>query len=167
MREFRAEIEYPATTEDVAIMLADPQFVKQKVAASKPVDSSVHVQADAAGAFVVTTERELSTAGLPSAAQRLVGQSLRIRLVESWEEQKEPGSRDGTINLDVVGKPAQASGTALLRSAGPTSSRVIYQGTVQARVPLIGPKLEEQAVAQVESVLATERAVALAWLAQR
>lgn len=166
MRPFQARISYAASAPEVAAMLADPAFVERKVAASKPVSSAVDVASTPDGGFTVTTDRALSTAELPAAAQRLVGATISLRLVERWGDQQPDGGRSGAVELDVVGKPASASGTVQLLAEGPTSSVMVYTGTVEAKVPLIGGKLEEQAAQQVQFVLEAERAVGTAWLAE-
>lgn len=147
-------------------MLADPDFVERKVTATRPVNSTAQVTGTLADGFTVTTVRDLSTADLPAAAQRLVGPTVRIQLVETWSSAAADGSRSGSVTVEVVGKPARASGTASLTQSGSTTT-LIYQGSVEAKVPLIGPRLEEQAASQVQAVLAAEHSVGLAWLAER
>lgn len=164
MRPFHAEIVYEAPIEEVATMLADPQFVEQKVQASKPVTATTDVSPNSRGGFTVTTKRAMSTDHLPTAAQRMVGRTLEIWLIEDWDQAGEDGTRSGTVRLDVTGVPAHATGTmALGRRDG--STVLSYEGTVEAKVPLLGARLEEQAVKQVQSVLNAERRVGTAWLA--
>ncbi len=167
MRPFQATITYDASVEAVAAMLADPAFVERKVAASRPLSSAVDVTTAADGGFTVTTQRALPTDDLPSAVQNLIGRSIELRLVEAWGPAQADGGRAGTVTLDVVGKPASARGTARLGSGGPGQSVLVYDGQVEARIPLVGRKIEEQAVAQVQTVLELERAVGTAWLAGR
>lgn len=166
MRPFNARITYAAPVARVAQMLADPAYVEQKVAASKPVSSAVDVQGAAEGAFTVTTQRALATDDLPPAVQSLIGRTIEIRLVERWGAPQSDGARAGTVELDVVGKPASARGNVTLRPDGPEQTVLTYEGAVEARVPLVGRKIEEQAVAQVQTVLDLEQAVGSAWLAR-
>lgn len=164
MRPFSARTAYDAPIADVAAMMSDREFVEHKVAASKPTTSRVDVKVAADGAFTIDTTRALPTDHLPAAAQRLVGRTIEIALIERWGPADDDGSRQGTIDLRVVGKPASASGTATMTTAG-AGTVLVYEGTVEAKVPLIGGKLEEQAVQQVQSVLELERSVGAAWLA--
>lgn len=167
MRPFQARISYDAPASDVAAMLADPAFVERKVAAGRPVRSTVSVTPSADGGFTVATERALPTDDLPAAVQNLIGRTIEIRMVETWGPAQADQTRTATIALDVVGRPAGATGTARLRPTGPTATEVVYEGTVEARIPLVGRKIEEQAAQQVQGVLETERAVGTAWLAER
>ncbi|GAB2613284.1 DUF2505 domain-containing protein [Pseudactinotalea suaedae] len=166
MSPFSARITYTAPASEVAAMLADPAYVERKVAASKPVSSAVDVQGAADGAFTVTTQRALATDDLPSAVQNLIGRTIEIRLTEAWDASDADGSRNGTIQLEVLGKPASASGTVRLAAVGPSETVLTYEGSVEARVPLVGRKIEQQAVQQVQSVLNVEQAVGSAWLAE-
>lgn len=166
MRQFTARITYAAPAAEVAAMLADPAYVERKVAASKPVSSSNAVQGTAEGAFTVTTQRGLSTDGVPGPIQRLIGRTIEIELVEAWDAPGDDGARRGTITLDVLGKPASARGTVSLTPAGPNETVLGYDGSVEAKVPLMGAKIEEMAVQQVQTVLDLEQAVGSAWLAE-
>lgn len=165
MRPFEATITYAADAATVAAMLADPAYVERKVAASGPVSSSVDVTGDLATGFTVTTQRALPTTGMPPAVQNLIGATIELRLVERWGPASSDGSRTGSVVLDVVGKPARAQGSTALTPSGSTSV-LTYSGQVEARIPLIGGRIEQQAVAQVQSVLEVERAVGADWLAQ-
>lgn len=167
MRPFHARITYAAPVAAVSAMLADPAYVERKVAASRPVSSAVDVQGTADAAFTVATQRALATDDLPPAVQNLIGRTIEIRLVEKWGTPGADGARRGTIDLDVVGKPASATGTVTLTAAGPNETVLTYEGNVEARVPLVGRKIEEQAVQQVQTVLDLEQAVGSAWLAER
>ncbi|GAB2977932.1 DUF2505 domain-containing protein [Actinotalea caeni] len=167
MRPFQARTTYDAPVAEVAAMMADPAFVERKVAASRPVSSTVDVTTTPDGGFTVSTRRALPTSDLPAAAQRLVGATLELTLVERWGPAEADGSRRGTVELDVVGKPASASGTATLAPGQPGQTVLVYEGTVEARIPLVGGKIEEQAVTQVQRVLDGERRVGTAWLAER
>lgn len=167
MRPFTARITYAAPASEVAAMLADPAYVERKVAASKPVTSAVDVQGTAGAEFTVTTQRALPTDDLPAAVQNLIGRTIELKLVERWGVPDAGGARRGTVDLDVLGKPASARGTVTLTPSGPAQTVLAYEGAVEARVPLVGRKIEEQAVQQVQSVLDLEQAVGSAWLAGR
>lgn len=164
MRPFSARTSYDAPATEVAAMMADPAFVEKKVAASRPTSSTVDVSGTADGDFTVTTQRALPTDQLPAAVQRLIGRTIEIRLVERWGAPAPDGSRRGTIDLQVLGKPAAATGTATLTPEGERTV-LVYEGTVEAKVPLVGGKIEEQAVQQVQTVLEVERAAGADWLA--
>ena len=164
MRPFSARTTYDAAPAEVAAMMSDREFVEHKVAASRPTSSTTDVDVAADGGFTVTTQRALPTDQLPSAVQSLIGRTIEIRLVERWGAAAEDGSRRGTIDLQVVGKPATATGTTSMVPDG-AGTVLVYEGTVEAKVPLVGRKIEEQAVQQVQNVLELERRVGATWLA--
>ena len=66
----------------------------------------------------------------------------------------------------MVGKPASATGTTMLAPGEPGQTVLTYEGGVEARIPLVGRKVEEQAARQVQRVLELERRVGTAWLAE-
>ena len=166
MRPFTARITYAAAAAEVAAMLADPAYVERKVAASRPVSSAVEVEGAADAAFTVRTRRALPTDDLPTAVQSLIGSTIELGLLERWGPPGADGARRGTIELDVVGKPAGARGTVTLAPGEAGQTVLTYQGDVEARVPLVGRRIEEQAVQQVQAVLDLEQAVGSAWLAE-
>lgn len=166
MTPFNARITYAAPAAEVAEMLADPAYVERKVAASKPVSSAVELQGTAAEGFTVTTQRALPTDDLAPAVQNLIGRTIELRLVERWDAAAPDGSRQGSVDLDVLGKPASARGTVTLVPAGADQTVLTYEGEVEARIPLLGRKIEQQAVQQVQTVLNLEQAVGSAWLAE-
>lgn len=165
MRPFTARTTYDAPIEAVAAMMADRDFVEHKVAKSRPVSYEVDVETAPDGAFTVTTQRALTTDRLPSAVQSLIGRTVELRLVERWGAPAADGSRQGGIELQVIGKPVTASGSATMTPDGATTV-LVYDGTVEAKVPLVGRKIEDQAVQQVQTVLELERQVGVAWLAE-
>jgi hypothetical protein len=166
MRPFAARTTYDASVTDVAAMMADPAFVEHKVAASKPVSSAVDVEGGVQGSFTVTTQRALSTDNLPAAVQSLIGRTVELRLVERWGPAAADGARTGTMQLDVVGKPVSASGTTRLSPLGDGQTELVYEGQVEAKIPLVGRKIEDQAAQQVQRVLELERRTGTAWLAE-
>ena len=161
---FSATIDYPADVGTVAEMLADDEFVRRKIEASKALEGSHDVYRDGA-AFTVTTRRTMPTDEMPARFRSLVGQSLEVRLVEAWQEPGPDGTRRGTLSLDIVGAPVRVTGALGLAPAarGATQS---FAGEVTASVPLFGGPIEKAAVGAVQRVVDEERRVGMAYLTE-
>lgn len=164
--QFNATIDYPADTTRVARMLADEGFTQRKIAASGALDSSFEVLRDG-DAFTITTRRQMPTDQVPASFRSLVGQSLDVRLVEAWEAVGADGVRHGTLSLDIVGAPVRVTGRMSLEPTGPGTSREQLTGDIKASIPLFGKHIEKAAAGAVDDVVAIERRIGLAYLAEQ
>lgn len=162
---FDAETTYPATAQRVGEMLADPEYVRRKVAASGATSVREQVDGDAAGSFVVTTTRTLPPEVVPERYRRFVPGGVTLTFVESWSAPAADGARTGTLTLTIAGAPAKASGTSRLVPTA-TGTRLTYAGDVAVRIPIVGSSIENAAVRAVDRALAVERDVGLDWLGE-
>ena len=157
------EIRYPAPPEAVAAMLADPEFVNHKVAATHALSHDVEVVGDAAGAFTVTTRRTMPTDTLPDAARSFVGDTLEIRQVEAWEAPSPDGSRSGSLVVEVVGAPLRLTGLLALRPEGDQTVQSVT-GDLTSSVPLLGKRLEKAAHPAFLAAIRSEAQAGTTWL---
>jgi len=158
---------YPATTDEVARMLADPAFVRRRDAAAGALSSTAETEGDPAGAFVVRSTRSLPTDDVPQVARRLVGDTLELRQVDSWEAPGPDGARTGSMSLEVSGAPVRLSARLTLVPAGEGQATEAVQGDLVASVPLVGGKLEKAAEPAVQAAIRSEERVGREWLAGR
>jgi hypothetical protein len=140
-------------------MLADPVYVRAKVAAGGGEVLHVDVTPGDGGAFTVTTRRSLPTDLIPPQARAFIGDRLEVRQAEAWEAAGADGGRRGTVAVEIAGAPVRLTGTVALIPGG-ESSRVVYDGDLKANVPLFGALVEEAAAKAVRSALEAEEAVA-------
>lgn len=157
------EIRYPADPRTVATMLADPEFVERKVAATHALSQDVEVVGDAEGSFTVTSRRTMPTDDLPDAARTFVGQTLDIRQVEAWEAPGADGSRAGTIVVEVVGAPLRLTGTLTLTSQGDETVQLLT-GDLKSSIPIMGSRLEQMAQPAFMAGIRKEAQVGREWL---
>ncbi len=162
---FDAEITYPAGADRVGAMLADPEYVRRKVAASGATSASQQVEGEASGSFTVTTTRTMPAEVVPERYRRLVPGGVTLTFVENWSAPADEGARTGTLTLTIAGAPAKATGTSRLEPTS-TGSRLTYRGDVTVRVPIVGPSIEKAAVGAVDRVMTVEREVGLDWLGE-
>ncbi|MGY4643154.1 DUF2505 domain-containing protein [Cellulomonas sp. URHB0016] len=148
-----------------AVMLADPEYVHLKLAASGALDQHVDVTGSPQDAFTVTTRRSLPTDSIPAHLRGFVGSSLDVRHVEAWEAAGADGGRVGTVVVEIAGAPVRLTGRASLQPAGAGASQLVYEGDLHAAVPLFGAAVEQAAAGAVQGALSAEEAVAAQWLA--
>ncbi|SEB49988.1 Protein of unknown function [Nocardioides exalbidus] len=146
---------YDATAEQVAAMLDDVAFREEVLARQKVARGSASIDGDH-----VTIEQVRSSDGLPSFAQKFVGDEIVIVQKETWTS---PTSAD--VHLAIPGKPGEAAGTLTLTESGGTTSEVV-QLDVSVRIPLVGGKVEGLIKDMVGAALDVEHQVGVEWLAR-
>lgn len=149
------KLTYDAPAEAVAAMLDDVAFREEVLQRQRVKRGSASVEGD-----LVTIEQVRSSAGLPSFAQKFVGDEITIVQTETWTS---PTSCD--VTLSIPGKPGEAVGTMrLLESGGTTVEEVDLDLTV--RIPLVGGRIEGLIAGMFEDALDIEEAVGREWLAR-
>ena len=101
-------IDYAATPDAVFAMLTDPAFQEAKCieAGSARHESAVTSTGD--GARIVT-QRELPADDLPDFVRSIVGDTLSVTETYDWGGAGADGSRDGTLVVEVAGRPRRAA----------------------------------------------------------
>ena len=107
--------------------------------------------------FVGTVRPEL----IPAAAARFVKSDLRIAFTEEWTTNEAGASSRTSVTVD--GAPVSVEATSTLAGAEEGSVRVVT-GNVSVRVPLLGGRIEKEAVAHLGRVVEREQALATQWL---
>jgi len=98
---------------------------------------------------------------IPAAAARFVKSDLRVSFTEEWTT-NEAGATSRT-SVTVDGAPVSVEATSTLAPADAGSVRVVT-GNVSVRVPLLGGRIEKEAVAHLGRVVEREQALATQWL---
>ena len=109
------EFQFSAGVAEVLAVLADPEYVRQKIAISGAQAISAEVVSDELPGFAVSTKRRVKISDLPKPAQAFIGSDLEIRQVDVWLEEG-PDNCTGTVALEVVGVPARVTGGMELRA---------------------------------------------------
>ena len=158
-------LDLPTDAHAAARLLADPEYVHQKVRASGALEQHVDVTGSADGAFTVTTRRALPTDQIPAHLRSLVGNRIDVRQVEAWEAPDPDGTRVGTVVVEIAGAPVRLSGRTSLTGTAAGSTTVAYDGDLRASVPLFGSAIEQATAGAVRSALEVEQVVARRWIA--
>jgi hypothetical protein len=154
---FRHELVYDAPPDEVFAMLSDPGFRQKVTAAQEVVSADVDVTKQGGGFRLVSTQVQ-NTAGLPSIAKKIAGDTTEVVITEEWS-----GEDGGTIDIAAPGKPTSAKGSITLSPHG-EGTRELVELEIKVKVPLIGGKLENVMAEQVKEGYLKEHEVGVAWL---
>ena len=155
---FRHELTYAAPPDEVFAMLADPAFREKVCAAQDVVSAEITLTPNGSG-FDLVSEQVQDTAGLPSIAKKIVGDTTTAVLTEHWDD-----ASVGTLAIEAPGKPTSARGSITLQATASGTTEVI-ELEIKVKVPLIGGKLEGLMADTIKSGIEIEQTVGAAWLA--
>ncbi len=85
----------------------------------------------------VEIDQVQSSAGVPSFAQRFVGDEINIVQVEDWS-----AIDAADVAVSIPGKPGEMSGTISLSESGGTTTEDIALD-IRVGIPLVGGKIEQ------------------------
>lgn len=158
MKRIHHELTYPgATVEDVAAMLATPEF-RESVADYQGVLRRT-VTVEEGDRTTVSVEMVHGTEGVPGFARKLVGEEISIVQTERWSS-----DHTGDVRVEIPGKPGEMEGTARLAQQGPDAVETIDL-TLQVRIPLVGGKVEDLIAGLLERAFRAENKVGRSYLA--
>ena len=157
--QFTQSVSYPGTVDEVVAMYLTPDYLERRFGQFVVAGSStVSVEGERVS-FAGTVRPEL----IPSTASRFVKSDLRISFTEEWTS-NEAWARSRT-SVTVDGAPVSVEATSTLTGTGTGCSREV-SGNVSVRVPLLGGRIEKEAVAHLGRVVEREEALAATWLAE-
>ena len=155
--EFTQSVSYPSTVEEVVAMYLTPDY-QQRRFGSFLVEGSESVAVEGERiTFSGTARPEL----LPAAAARFVKGALRVSFAEEWRRDEAVARSRTTVTVD--GAPVSVEAPSTLASADTGCTRDVT-GNVSVRVPLLGGRIEKEAVTHLGRVVERERELATQWL---
>lgn len=158
--KFRHELRYDATPEQVFAMLSEAVFREQVAEAQHCTDCTAQVDGFD-GTMSVLVDQKRPSKGIPSFAQKFVGDTIHIRQREEWSR-----PTDATLEVSVPGKPAHMKGTITLRADGDSTVETV-EGDLKVSLPLVGAKIEGLIAEILEHALQTEQRIGTKWLSER
>lgn len=155
--QFTQSISYPGTVEEVVSMYLTPAYLERRFGQFVVEGSqAVSVEGERVS-FAGTVRPEL----IPAAAARFVKSDLRVSFTEEWTR-GEAGATSRT-SVTVDGAPVSVEATSTLSPSDAGSAREV-SGNLSVRVPLLGGRIEKEAVAHLGRVVEREQALATQWL---
>ena len=103
-------------------------------------------------------DQRLKTQGIPSFAQKLVGDTIQLVQREEWT------GNHATFELTIPGKPGHLRGTVVVEPDGAGAVERV-SGEAKASIPLVGGKIEKLLVDMVTQSLERSQERGAAWLA--
>ncbi|CAN5166175.1 hypothetical protein BH18ACT9_BH18ACT9_06820 [soil metagenome] len=161
--KYSYQLNYAAAPDEVYAMLSDPAFREKVCAAGGATRHDVAVTSTGDQLTVVVDQTQPAT-GIPSFAQKLVGDEINVVQTERW-------SRAGTAALDVAipGKPVHLKGTITLTGTvtggGNGGTVQSVQGDLKVNIPMLGAKLERPIADVLTTALRNEERIGRVWLA--
>ena len=155
--QFTQSISYPGTVDEVVAMYLNPDYLERRFGQFVVEGSqAVSVEGERVS-FAGTVRPEL----IPAAAARFVKSDLRVSFTEEWTR-GEAGATSRT-SVTVDGAPVSVEATSTLSPSDAGSAREV-SGNLSVRVPLLGGRIEKEAVARVSRLTDNEQASAAQWL---
>lgn len=163
-RTFEISADCAGSVEKVRQAYREPGYWQARIASYGLDDAMLESLRETDGILEVTTHQVLRSAVLPGLITQVHRGDLSIRRTESWEPVRD-GIATAAVEASIEGAPARVTGTARLSPAAvPDSSQLVYQLTVEVRVPLIGGKLENFIGAQLTDLVAAEQRFTTEWI---
>lgn len=162
--DFTHRHDFAASVTAVATLLADPTFANARGQGLEGATANAIVDGTVEQGFSVSIRRTVPASSIPSEFRSFVGADLDVRYTEAWEPAA-GDARDGTFAVEILGSPGHANGNLRIEGHGDTT-RFAAVGTVEVRVPLVGPMIERAVAGAVVKGLKAELAVADEWLAR-
>ena len=157
--QFTQSISYPGTVDEVVAMYLTPAYLERRFGQFVVEGSqAVSVEGERVS-FAGTVRPEL----IPAAAARFVKSDLRISFTEEWARDEAGATSRTSVTVDDA--PVSVEATSTLAPADAGSVRVVT-GNVSVRIPLLGGRIEKEAVAHLGRVVERERELAATWLAE-
>jgi uncharacterized protein YndB with AHSA1/START domain len=156
--------EYAAPPQQVFAMMADPAFQAAKCEATHPLEHTESVTPKGDQTQIVT-RRVVPTDGFPDFAKSMIGPRIAITETIIWSRASVDGSRSGTVNLGIGDAPVGMTGTMRLGPSA-TGTKVVIDGELKARVPLLGGRIEKAAGPSVIEAIRREHETGIAWLSR-
>ena len=149
---------YAAAADEVRAMLLDPAFREYAARATGVLEVQASVE-ETTGGHVVTIDQVQPTDGVPAFAKKFAGETTRAIVTETWSSPE-----DGAVTVQTPGRPTEIHGSYVLEDLG-DSTRIVFEGEVKAKVPLIKDKLERLVAQFFLEGKDGEQSAGNAWLA--
>jgi len=155
--------EYPCSAELLHATLTDETYWSDRV---RDIGSGSRVVRHEVTADLTTSEvdQTLDPDAMPKGVRRLVGSTMSARCTERWRPIRPDGSAVGDYRLVTAGVPVVMAGDLALEPRGEHSCALIFRGTVEATMPVVGPVLEKMMAGDVDRGFSAEREFTMRWL---
>lgn len=160
--KFSENYDYPTTFATTWQMYLDPEFTKNRLKEGKFDDLEINVSEDGP-TLTIVAKGNLSPEALPAQASRFVKGGVKMQVTQVWTKSGD-NTAMGTMEVVATGAPVKISANCgLTEDAGRTA--VTMEGDLRVSVPLLGARIEKEAMRFVPVLIDGDQAAATEWLA--
>lgn len=157
--EFTQSATYPLDVDSVIRMSTDPAFLDMRFGRFMAANPEVTVEGDTI-TYVGTVNPEL----IPAIARPFTKNGITLTFTEAWTRTEEGATAH--TEVAVGGAPVSAAVDSTLTPDGDGCARAL-NGTITVNVPLVGGRVEKEAVARVGHAFDREHQLAAEWAAEQ
>jgi hypothetical protein len=140
----------------------DPQYWDNRLAEAGGPGAAVEKATTGDGTIELDLRQAIPAEHLPAMVTNIRPGDLVIRRHEAWE--RLDGDRaQGKFSAGVEGMPGKVEGTLSL-IPDDTGSMVLIEGTVEVKIPFLGPKIESMIVDELVGLFDAEKNFTAEWL---
>lgn len=148
--EFKESFQYPTDINRTWEMLSDPEYAADRAEVLKMTNPSVDSD-DHERSIKRSTTGGVPQDMLPAAAKRFISPSAKVVIKEEWKR-VDNDRIHGHLEVSAQGVPAGLHADVEIKAKGDVSDAKMH-GEVKVNIPLLGKRLEKEAV-QFAPVLA-------------
>lgn len=162
--QFDEKYTYPASFDQVWKMYSDPAFTRQRLAEAQLEGLTVDVDGAGTDNLRITASGTVNPDVLPAQVRRFISGALKVTYTEGWR--REGDGANGTSDVDVKGAPVHLKAESSLQQLSANETQRHMVGELKIRIPLLGGRLEKQAISFVPMLTKGELAAAKKYLGQ-
>ncbi|MFT0762579.1 DUF2505 domain-containing protein [Actinomyces sp. F1_1611] len=159
--QFSEKYEYPAGFDQIWEMYADPEFHAQRLSAAQLEEATVNAHLDGDD-LTVELRGQVSPEAIPAQVSRFVKGRLSLSLMETWH--RTGSEATGRMTVDISGAPVKIGAELALTSPAAALTERAMTGDLKVSIPLLGPRLEKEAMRFIPMLVNAELSAAEAWL---
>ena len=164
-RSFDMATEYETSVAQVHRAFSDQSYWLARLAESGADEARLDsFQIGRDGGIDVVTTQVLHSDRLPGVIHQFHRGDLEIRRAETWTGVND-GRAEAVVASSIAGAPGGLTGSADLEPWEGVS-RLVFRGSVEVRVPLVGRKLENFIGNQLMELLTAEQRFTTSWITE-
>ncbi len=161
--QFEEKYDYPASFEKTWAMYQSASFNESRFEEARLTGVKTDVTGDDNSAKVHVTAA-VPSSSLPSAVSKLIPNDVEVSIEEDWTRTGD-SSANGITKITVKGAPVTLSAESALTGDANAATRTMV-GELKVNIPLLGKKLETEAMRLVPRIIGGEQKAAANWLEQ-
>ncbi|MGJ8668014.1 MAG: DUF2505 domain-containing protein [Oceanococcus sp.] len=147
MQRFERSSLIPAPADTVVAAISTEDYLVYRYDEAGIQSFDLEIRQDNETRFESHVRRKTSTNKLPSFARKITGDTVTLIQHQFWNRQAQPYT--GELRMELEGLPGHILTRLTLSDNGDGSSTLSGIGEVEARIPLLGGRIEKMMVGKV------------------